>query len=208
MQNIRGTQERELQTMRGEQAKVLADIEASNRTLIQASAQAATLFSDIQRQIAAVQVDANLSVAQKQAAVNRLTQQLETGLALFGGMANVDIRGLLNFGGAGDVTPAAKTDTKTTTTGGTGAAATGDTAGGAGTAGGANTQAGPMDTLMQAFAAQKATGRKSPTDFLANLPGDDPTITAMWKDAKAQNPNLTWGQWFEDLKKRFAKLAA
>lgn len=100
LQTLRGTQEQQLQTMRGEQAKVLADIEASNRTLIQSSQQAATLYSDIQRQIAAVQADVNLSAAQKQTAVDRLTNQLETGLALFGGMANVDIRGLLNFGGS------------------------------------------------------------------------------------------------------------
>lgn len=94
---LRGQIETQLQTLRGNQAQNLANIEANFRGLIQANASATGLYQDSVRMIAAVMSDVNTSTEQKQAAVDKLSQMLESGLTLVGGIANIDIAGLLNF---------------------------------------------------------------------------------------------------------------
>lgn len=86
-----------LQQMKGEQATTLADIEAQYKTLVQTSASAATYFAYTTQALTAVLGDPNTSQEQKDGAVAFFTDQLAGFLAVEGGIADVDLTGLLNF---------------------------------------------------------------------------------------------------------------
>lgn len=86
-----------LQTLRGDQAKALADVESNWRGLIQASTAAQTIFTAQANNIAAIMANTDTTAEQKQAAVNTLTQMIENGLTIVGGIQNLDLAGLLDF---------------------------------------------------------------------------------------------------------------
>lgn len=88
-----------LQQLRGTQARDLANIEANYKQLMQANSSAAAIFNEAQQQIATILRDPNTSAEQKAAAVNAVNKLLESGLAVVGGVANVDLGGLLDFEG-------------------------------------------------------------------------------------------------------------
>lgn len=92
-----GAQELGIQTLRGEQAKTLANIEASYKGLIQASSSASDLYKTMSQAMAAVLADTNTTQTQKQSAVDSMSQILQSGLNVIGAIGNVDITGLLNF---------------------------------------------------------------------------------------------------------------
>lgn len=94
---LRGQLETSLQELRGGQAESLANIEAGYRQLIQASASATSFYSDIVKMIAAVMADVNTSTEQKQTAVDKMSSMLQSGLTVIGGIADLDLAGLLDF---------------------------------------------------------------------------------------------------------------
>ena len=88
----------ELQTLRGTQAQALANTEATYRQLIQTSASAGAFYNDMTKMIAAVLADTNTTAEQKEAAIGKLSELLESGLTVLGSIADVDLAGLLTFG--------------------------------------------------------------------------------------------------------------
>lgn len=98
---LRGQIETQLQQLRGGQAENLAQIEAGYKQLIQANASAGSLYQDSVKMIAAIMADLNTTPEQKQQAVNKVSSLLESGLGVIGGIANVDIAGLLDFSAQG-----------------------------------------------------------------------------------------------------------
>lgn len=97
VQSAEATNSLSLQQMKGTQATGLANIEANYKQLLQASDSASKILTSAQTAIAAVQADPNTSVEQKQAAVQKVSQLLESGLSVLGSISNIDLAGLLNF---------------------------------------------------------------------------------------------------------------
>jgi primosomal protein N' len=98
---LRGQLEQQLQSLRGGQAEMLAGIEANYRSLIQASASATSFYTDMVKNISAVMANVDTTVEQKQAAVDTMGELLQSGLNIIGGIANIDIAGLLDFSAQG-----------------------------------------------------------------------------------------------------------
>lgn len=92
-----GAQETALQNLRGTQATNLANIEANYKTLMQTSASASSLYSDIVKTIGALLDDPNTTADQKQQGVDKQLQLLQNGLSAIGATGNVDLAGLLDF---------------------------------------------------------------------------------------------------------------
>jgi len=90
-------QEVVLQTLKGNQAKELADIEAQYKNTTQSSASATALFAQVSKNISDILNDPNTSTEQKQSAVDRQTNILEMQLIIIGELANIDLVGLLDF---------------------------------------------------------------------------------------------------------------
>lgn len=122
LETLRGQVETQLQTLRGTQSQDLAKIEANYRGLIQGNASASQLYSQSITMLSAVMGDTMTSTDQKQAAVDSISQMLQSGLGVIGSIANVDLTSLLNFnfnaGGTGSTAGGGATTTGTTTTGG------------------------------------------------------------------------------------------
>lgn len=91
-----GELDRRLQQVRGDQARELAGIEASYRTLIQASDSASRLY---QQSVDALNrtLVSDLDPAAKDAAVARQTEMLRSGLAVLGRINALDLTSILNF---------------------------------------------------------------------------------------------------------------
>jgi hypothetical protein len=86
-----------LQSLRGGQANQLADVEANYKQLIQASASAGSMYSDATKMIAGIMSDTSTSTEQKQAAVAKLSEMLQSGLTVVGAINNLDLSSLLTF---------------------------------------------------------------------------------------------------------------
>ncbi len=93
----KGALETALQTLKGGQAEMLANIEANYKTLLQASDAAKTISATNMQLMTAVMGDTTTTPEQKQAAVDRLTSMYRASLAVVGSVANVDLVGLLDF---------------------------------------------------------------------------------------------------------------
>jgi hypothetical protein len=96
-------QEQALQKIRGDQAVNVANIEANYKTLMQTNASAASVFNEYQKTISTLLDDPNTTAEQKQAAVDKQTSILQATLAVMGGVANLDLAGLLDFSKLGQV---------------------------------------------------------------------------------------------------------
>jgi hypothetical protein len=106
LQELRGTQETGLQELRGQQSKELAEIENANRTLLQTSQMAGQLYSTTAEAISQILANPDIPANQKTELVNRQKELLQAGLGVVGGMGNLDLGELLNFGttaGAGNI---------------------------------------------------------------------------------------------------------
>lgn len=99
-------QEQALQKMRGDQAVNVANIEANYKTLMQTNASAASVFNEYQKTVSTLLDDPNTTAEQKQAAVDKQTSILQATLAVMGGIANLDLAGLLDFSKLGQVAQA------------------------------------------------------------------------------------------------------
>lgn len=87
------------QTMiKGDQTETLANIEAGYKTLMQSSASAAQLFTQAQQAMNDILKDPDTTAEAKQSALDKQVQMLRSGFSVLGGIANLDLGGLLDFG--------------------------------------------------------------------------------------------------------------
>lgn len=98
MQQLRGTQSKELAELENQNRLDLTQIENQNRTLLQTSQMAGQLYSTTQEAISQILANPDIPVEQKTALVNRQKELLSAGLGVVGGIGNLDLGGLLNFG--------------------------------------------------------------------------------------------------------------
>lgn len=94
-----GQVESGLSAQGAQQSQDLAQLNDQYQQLISANPTAASMFNNLSNDIGTVMADVNTTRAQKQAAVNTLTQLLHAGLGVVGGISNVDLSGLLDFTG-------------------------------------------------------------------------------------------------------------
>lgn len=75
----------------------LANIEAQYKNLMQSSASAAELFQQYQQSFASIMTNADLDAENKQAALNMLYENLQSGMNVVGSVASLDLGSLLTF---------------------------------------------------------------------------------------------------------------
>lgn len=86
-----------LQDVRGTQAKEISALEAQYRGLLQASSSAGSFFSTVSNDISGVLSNADIPIEAKQQLINQQVQLLQSGLAVIGGIAGIDLTDLLVF---------------------------------------------------------------------------------------------------------------
>lgn len=94
---LTGNQAMEQQELRGAQSKELAEIEAQYKQTMQSNDSAARFFSQISSSISDILKEPNIGVAQKNQLVQKQVDLLKNGLAVIGGISNLDLGGLLTF---------------------------------------------------------------------------------------------------------------
>jgi len=101
LQQLRGQQEMAIQTaiqsLRGEQQLAFTNLENQWRSLIQTNQSAATTFSQFSTAIAEIMREPNIKGPQKEQLINQQLQLLKNGMAVIGGIANLDLGSLLDF---------------------------------------------------------------------------------------------------------------
>jgi hypothetical protein len=97
LQDKQGKQAMQLERLSGQQEKQLAKIEAEYKMMMQSSDSAARFFSQTSQDIGAILNNENLSVEAKQELINLQVDLLENGLAVLGGISDLDLTGLLDF---------------------------------------------------------------------------------------------------------------
>jgi len=111
LQELQGTQSLDLATLQGQNQKDIANIEATYKTTMQANDSAARFFSQTSSSISDILKEPNISVEAKQQLVQKQVDLLKNGLAVIGGISNLDLGSLLTFDtttpGALQPTPAA-----------------------------------------------------------------------------------------------------
>jgi len=96
--SAQGEIDKGLQVLKGSQATDLANIDVANKMLMQTNASAASLFNVANQQIQAILGDPNTSLEQKQAAVTSITNTLHASLSVLGGISNLDLGKLVDWG--------------------------------------------------------------------------------------------------------------
>lgn len=104
LQELTGEQALEQQELRGAQSKELAQIEADYKQVMQTNDSAARLFSQISASAGEILKEPNIGVDQKNQLVQKQIDLLKSGMSVIGGISNLDLKALLNFGGT-DGTP-------------------------------------------------------------------------------------------------------
>lgn len=94
---LSGEVNKQLQTLKGEQATALTNIEANYKQLIQTSTAATQFYSTGITMLAAIMANTDTTAEQKQAAVSRVSGMLKGGLNVISAIGNVDLTPLLNF---------------------------------------------------------------------------------------------------------------
>ncbi len=100
---LQGSQEQALQGLRGDQAKAIAQLQADSAQSLQAlqtNVTAASLYTQLLQSMTSIQGNPNIDAAGKQQMMTNMTQWLQSGLGLIGGISGYDLGSLLNFGGA------------------------------------------------------------------------------------------------------------
>lgn len=87
----RGEVDRGLQELRGDQNLELAQLDNDYRVLIQSSASASSLYSQTMTAVSAILANPDIPVSQKQQLVDKQFELLRGGLAVTGGLANIDL---------------------------------------------------------------------------------------------------------------------
>jgi hypothetical protein len=98
IENIRAQNQTALQELRGGQAEAVLAIENEYRNLLQTSASATNLYGGLLNAMTSVATNSTMDTAAKQQAVTNMTQWLEAGLGLLGGISGYDLGSLLTFG--------------------------------------------------------------------------------------------------------------
>lgn len=86
-----------LQDLKGTQAQALADTEAAYKNLLQTSASATAIFNQVSQNINTILNNPDTDAATKQSLLANQQQILQSGLAIAGGIGNVDLTDLLTF---------------------------------------------------------------------------------------------------------------
>ena len=109
-QGAQGEQAIEQQTLRGTQSKELSQLESANKQLLQSSDSAARFYSQVSASVSDILKEPGISAEAKQQLVQKQVDLLKSGLAVVGGINNLDLTGLLKFdtftGGAPAPVPA------------------------------------------------------------------------------------------------------
>jgi hypothetical protein len=87
----------QLQAMDGNTKVQLANIQAQYQELMQSSQSASDIYKTIVGNVTTIMTDKDMDPAAKQAAVNQQVQMLQSGMAVAGQVANVNLGSLLNF---------------------------------------------------------------------------------------------------------------
>jgi hypothetical protein len=116
LQKLQGSQSMDLATLQGQTQKDIANIEAQYKQLMQANDSTARFFSQITASIGDIFKEPNISTDGKKQLALQQINLLKNGLALIGGISNLDLKGLLNFDisapdSSGWVSPASATTT-------------------------------------------------------------------------------------------------
>ncbi len=99
LQQMAGQQSLDLATVQSNAQVQLANIDNQNKLLLQADSSAGNFYNAISQGIGNILEQPNISVSDKQALVQYQTGLLKTGLAVIGGISNLDLSGMLNFSG-------------------------------------------------------------------------------------------------------------
>lgn len=105
LQELTGEQALEQQELRGAQSKELAQIEAQYKQVMQTNDSAARLMSQISASVGEILKEPNMGKEQKDQLMQKQIDLLKNGLAVIGGISNLDLKGLLVFDSDG--TPSA-----------------------------------------------------------------------------------------------------
>lgn len=143
-----------LQVLTGQQQQVLANIEAQYKMQMQANDSAARLYAQISASIGEILAQPDITVASKEQLVKKQTELLQSGLAVIGGISNLDLTGLLDFGGTatGGAPASGADDEDGGTTGGTGGGG-GDSGSGSSPPEGLDTSANAMLKYLESVGA-------------------------------------------------------
>jgi hypothetical protein len=97
LQTLVGVQALEQQGLKGEQAAELTVLEGDYKTLIQTSQSASVFYSNVSTSISEILANPEILANQKQELIDKQVDLLKSGLAFMGGLADVDMTGLLDF---------------------------------------------------------------------------------------------------------------
>ena len=89
--------ELQIQGLKGEQAVELANIEGQYRTLIQANDSASSFFAQTSASISEILSQPDITADNKNTLVAKEIELLENGLAVIGGISNIDLNALLTY---------------------------------------------------------------------------------------------------------------
>ncbi len=117
LQQMAGQQSLDLATIQNNAQVQLANINNQNKLLLQADSSAGNFYNSIAQGISGILEQPNISTTDKQTLVQYQTGLLQTGLAIIGGISNIDLSGMLNFAGTA-LAPPAPTAAPTTQTSG------------------------------------------------------------------------------------------
>ena len=97
LQSAKAAADVQLQTLKGTQAARITNIEGRFRAALQASASATSLYSGIANSITRIMQDSTLDEANKQVAIDKQIDILESGLTVLGSVSGLDLADLLAF---------------------------------------------------------------------------------------------------------------
>lgn len=96
---LQGEQEQALQQLRGEQSVQLSQIENEYGNLRRASESAASFYNQTANAIGNILANPDMTQGAKDALIKKQLDLLKGGLNVIGGISNLDLTGLLDFGG-------------------------------------------------------------------------------------------------------------
>lgn len=92
--------EQAIQQMRGDQAKEISLIETQNQQLMQASQSASNFYAANAQALSEIMANADIPADQKQQLVDQQISLMRGGLAVIGGISNLNLTSLLDFSGS------------------------------------------------------------------------------------------------------------
>lgn len=106
LQKLQGAQSVELATLQGNIQKELVQLESASKKTMQTSDSAARFYSQTAASISEILKEPNISVESKQQLVQKQIDLLKSGMAVIGGINNLNLTDLLNFEGTSLSAPA------------------------------------------------------------------------------------------------------